>query len=294
MLNIRLGKIVDYAAKNEAVMETAIKEFFDEGNVELPIDYKDQISQLFNEWLTFDFKLPSGLTIIADYYFRNPDNLSQELLTELKQIIETQSYDYFEVENVKAGEWIDVWSLFTGKKYRVYEVSLSISMKGKKGSFYNRIAKINNQYYFVGCNPLVFPMTYTDRSKKFFSTTEGDISLTPKHLLKFLIEKNQKDDPRLSITKHDIKVKRNKLEKKFEKFVAQYGLKILFKKLTDFLYHESYKSNFADFYKDIVKIGIPEKMIFDHLQFFQDLWNYFPHKKLYGKCPAEKFKEFYG
>ena len=293
MLNIRLGKIVDYAAKNEAAMEVAVKEFFDGGNIKLPLKYKDQISQLFNEWLIFDFKLPSGSTIIAEYYLKNPDNLSSKLLAELKQIIETQKYDYFEIEKVKAGRWMDIWSLLTGKRYRVYEVSLSIAMENKKGSFYNRIAKINNKYYFIGSNPLVFPITYTDRSKKLFGKPEGNISLTPKHLLKLLIEKDQQDDPRLSITKHDIKIKRKKLEKKFQKFIAQYGLSISFKQLTDFLYRENYRSNFADFYKDITKIGIPEKMIFDNTQFFQDLWNYFPHKILEGKCQAEKFKEAY-
>jgi hypothetical protein len=294
MLNIRLGRIVDYAGRNEAIMEIAVKEFFDGGNLELPAEYKDQISQLFNEWLIFDFKLPSGLNIITDYYFKNPDNLSQELLKELKQIIETQKYDYFEVEKMRPGIWMEVWGLFSGKRYRVYELSLSIAMENQRGSFHNRIAKINNKYYFVGSNPLVFPITYTDRSRKFYSTAKKDISLSPKHLLKLLIEKSQTNDRRLSITKHDIKVKRKKLEKKFKKFVNKYGLEISFKKLTESVYHESYESNFADFYKDIMKIGIPEKMIFEQLQFFQDLWNYFPHKKLGGKCPAEKFKEAYG
>ncbi len=30
------------------------------------------------------------------------------------------------------------------------------------------------------------------------------------------------------------------------------------------------------------------------LELVNDAWNYFPHKKLNNKCPAEKFKETYG
>lgn len=294
MLNIKLGKIIDYAVKNEKIMEVAVPEFFDSGKSNYSIENEGQVCQLFNEWLIFNFKLPSGLTVINEYYFKNPDNLTPELLLELKQIIETQLYDYFEIEKVKAGQWMDILSLFTGKKYRVYEVMFSIEMEGKKGSFYNRIAKINDKYYFIGGNPLVFSITFTDRSRRFYQTTKNDVLITPKNLLKLIEEKNQKVDPRLSITKHDIKIKRNELAKKFENFVNQYGLVIKFERLTDFLYHESYKSNYADFYTDIIKIGIPEKMIINNSQFFQDLWNYFPHKKLSDKCPAEKFKEVYG
>lgn len=51
---------------------------------------------------------------------------------------------------------------------------------------------------------------------------------------------------------------------------------------------------FADFYKDLTSIGITEKMIVENTKFFQDFWNYFPHKILGGKCPAEKYKDVYG
>lgn len=294
MLNVRLGRVVDCAAKNESMMEAAVQEFFDGTGIDLPVEYQDQISQLFNEWLVFDFKPASGPAIISQYYFRNPDNLPKELLEELKQIIETQTYDFFEVIKTNPGQWMDVWGLFTGKKYRVSEISLSAEMANLPGSFCNRVAQISNSYFFVGGNPLVFPITYTDRAKKLFGTAKGNIPLTPKYLLKYLIEKSQTTDTRLSITKHDIKVKRKRLKAKFDKLVVRYGLQIDFDRLVDFVYLESYRSHYADFYKDIAKIGVSEDMILENIKFFQDLWNYFPHKKLNGKCPAEKFKQAYG
>lgn len=46
--------------------------------------------------------------------------------------------------------------------------------------------------------------------------------------------------------------------------------------------------------EDIIAIGVPEHMIADNLSFFQNLWNFFPHKKLNGACPAERYHKAYG
>lgn len=294
MLKVKISKIINYAGRNEEIIQLALKEFFDDRQVDLPETFKEQINSLFNEWLIYDFKPPSGMTILKDYYLKNPDNLSVELLTELKQIIETQIYDLFEIDKVKPGQWLEVWGLFTGKKYRVYEITLSTNLNNQRGGFYNRVAKIDGKYYFIGSNPLLFPITHTDRSRKFYRSATNKSLLSPKNVIEILIKQEENKNSSLHVSKHDIEIKRQKLEKKFNKLIVKYHLKTSFKQLVEFVYNETYTSHFADFYKDITCVGIPEQMIVNNLQFFQDLWNYFPHKKLNNKCPAEKYREVYG
>jgi len=54
---------------------------------------------------------------------------------------------------------------------------------------------------------------------------------------------------------------------------------------------ENYHHNEADFYTDLIKMGMPERVIFKHYQLFGDIWNYFPHKRLKGKSPVELFRD---
>lgn len=295
MLNFRIGKIVAYIEQAGIDLEKAAKEFFGDYEIYPDMPGFEQISSLFNEWLVFDYKLTGSTTISSDYYLKDPDKLSPDLMNELKQIVETQTYDLFEVEDVNPGKSMDVWGMFSGKKYRVLEKSLSSSMQGRKGSFYNRVARVNGSFYFIGSHPFFFPITYTDRSRTFFSQLK-DEPITPKHILPLIIKKESRRrlDLSTSLTKKNIKAKRKKLEKKFKKLSLIYELTIPFQKLTDFVYQESYKDHFGDFYKDIAEVGLPERMIVDNLKFFQDIWNFFPHKKLGGRCPGEKFKEIYG
>ena len=295
MLKVQLGKIIKYVTVDERIMKQAFLEFFGNRPVPFPPESKEIIFSLFNEWLTYDFKLPSGASVITEYYLKNQDNLSEELLDELKQIISTQMYDYFEIEKTNPGKWVEVWGLFSGKKYKVTEITFSMQIGKQKGSFYNRVAIVNNEYYFVGSNSFILPTTHTDRSRKYFNSLKYKEKLSPKVPFETLLnQNNQKTDPRLSITDNSIKMKRKSLEKEFQKLKVKYNLKIDFQALVDFVYNESYKDHYADFHKDILTIGMPEEMMFDNLEFFQDLWNYFPHKKLKGKSPADKVIEVYG
>lgn len=186
MLNFRLGKIVAYIINSGADIEKAAHEFFSDVEIQEHMLNMEQISSLFNEWIIFDYKLSTGTTISADYYLKNPDNLPKDIMKELKQIIETQTYGMFELEDIMPGEYVIVYSLFGGKKYKVIEKTFSQEVVGHKGSFYNRIAKVNGNYYFVGSNPVFLPITHTDRSKRFYLETDKT-PLSPKDALKLLI-----------------------------------------------------------------------------------------------------------
>ena len=135
-------------------------------------------------------------------------------------------------------------------------------------------------------------MTYTDRSRKIFKS-ENKETISAKLTLPFLLPPKGKQQ-KIIVTKKEIKNKRKKLQKNYEKLKEKYGISTSFDKLKDFLFNENYSSHFADFYTDIEVIGIKRDMVIENTQFFQDFWNYFPHKKLDGKCPADRYREAYG
>lgn len=291
-MNFKLGKVVSYIERSGVNIEKVAGEFFGKNEIYPGMPAFENVSSFFNEWLIFDYKLPSGTTIISDYYFKNPDKLPDNIMDELKQIIETSIYDLFEVERAEPGVSVTVWGLFTGKRYKVFEISLSLSLRGQKGCFFNRIAKVDGNYYFIGSNPAFLPVTHTDRSRKIFKS-ENKETISPKLALKFLLPPKGKPQ-NIIVTKKEIKNKRKKLQKHFEKLKEKYRISTTFDRLKNFLFNENYKYHFADFYTDIKSIGITEEMVVENTRFFQDFWNYFPHKKLNGKCPADRYREVYG
>lgn len=291
-MNFKLGSVVSYIKRSGANIEKAAGEFFGENEIYPGMPAFENISTLFNEWLIFDYKLQSGSTIISDYYFKNPDKLPDNLMYELKQIIESFIYDLFEVEKVEPGVSVTVWGLFTGKRYHVLEISLSLSLGERRGCFFNRIAKVDGNYYFIGSNPALLPVTHTNRSRKIFKS-ENKETISPKLALTFFLPPKGKPQ-KIVVTKKEIKNKRKKLQKHFEKLKEKYGISTTFARLKNFLFNENYQDHFADFYTDIRSIGITEEMIVENTQFFQDFWNYFPHNKLNGKCPADRYREAYG
>lgn len=291
-MNFKLGKVISYIGRSGVNLEKAAEEFFGKNEIYPGMPDFEQISSLFNEWLIFDYKLSSGSTIISDYYFKNPDRLPDNLMDELKQIIETSIYDLFEVEKSDPGVSLFVWGLFTGKRYKVLEKSLSLSLGDRRGCFYNRIAKVNGNYYFIGSNPAFLPVTHTDRSRKVFKS-ENKETISPKLALTFFLPSKSKPQ-KIIVTKKEIKNKRKKLQKQFEKLKEKYRISTTFDQLKDFLFNENYQDHFADFYTDISAIGITKEMVVENTQFFQDFWNYFPHKMLDSKCPADKYRESYG
>lgn len=295
MLMVHFGKAIDWiVGNNPDTVQRAAGEFFGSVHGSLPAESTEQINSLFNEWLIFDFYDAAGRSIIKEYYLINPDELSVELLDELRQIIETQFYGYFEVQKIKSEEWVEVWDIFSGKSYRVAEKSLSRSLNDPRVSFFNRLAKVNGIYYFIGSNPIVFPMYYTERAKKDFSSGGPAPKLSPKNLFKILINKAKEKSPAGLYSDEAIESKRAELKKQFTKLIGKYKVTAVFKDLVGFINNESYTSHFADSWLDIQKTGVTEEMVFGETKFFQDLWNYFPHKKLSGISPAEKVREYYG
>lgn len=296
MLKFNFGWIIEYAYSEDERAYEALKEFFGDdlpGREDL---MDEQVNALFNEWLIFDFKLPNKMTIAAEYFLQNPDRLEELLLDQLEEILKTQFYDLLEITEAEKGKWIKLYSFAKKKTFKIWDKTAS-SYPFQKASLLARIGKAGNRWYFVGSDPLRLPFYSTDRLKKLMgrSLDGGGSFFTVKGAVEMLRRKKspgQSSGPRI-YTKKEIKNKRKKLEKKFNQLTQKHDFQFDFRKVIKFIYEENYQSNHADMLLDLVKLGIPEKVVFNSVRLFQDVWNFFPHRKLKGKCPAEMYQEAY-
>ena len=190
MLQVKLSKVIRYATQHEFMVRKAIVEFFGITPIDQHMENIEAISGLFNEWLIFDFKMPSGTTFIVDYYFKNPESLPKEQLEELRQIIETQQFEMLELQSIKRGKCLKVYGLHSGKNYTIYEHSGSLAAPGK-GMFWGRIARVHGKHILVGSNPMFFPTIATPRSKKFYLDNKPD-HFSPKDVLPLVLPQRAK------------------------------------------------------------------------------------------------------
>lgn len=291
MLKVKFSKITNYAAKDERIYRKAWEDFFQDADVYPQMEGFDDLVALFNEWFIFDFKLDSGTTPVIEYFLKNPDNLSQEAMAEFSQIVKTQHFEMLELVDLKRGEWMKAYGMFGGKTYKIYEVSGSLTCPDY-GTFWGRLAKIDNRWQLVGSNPLFLPTISTPRLKKVFLKDKKKPS--PQDVLRFFLsDKKEPEHEWVNLTTKQIKNKRKKLEKQFNKLAQINNLKTAFKEIVDFVYEENYKTNFADFFNDLTKLKIPQELVIKRAELFNDVWNFFPHKTLKGKCPAEVYQERY-
>lgn len=292
MLKVKLSKVISYAKSDPEIFRRAWREFIGEEEVYEGMENFDKITALFNEWYIFDFRQKSGMNFITEYFLKNPDNLSQELLGGLKQIIETQRFEALEIVKLKRGEWLKAYGLYSGKVYQIYDHLGSLSAPDQ-GTLFGRVAKIDDHWQLVGSDSVFLSWTNTPRAKKAY--LKSGIKLTAREVLVFWLPQKKSEDLEFSMrmTPKGLLDKRKELEKRFNELAGKNKLKVVFKDVLDFIYKENYQTNFCDFFVDLEKIGIPHQVIIEEMPFFNDLWNFFPHKLLKGKCPAEIYQRTY-
>ncbi len=290
MLKIRLSKIIAYAYRNPNLMKRAVSEFFDDKYIDQNSPDFAQITLLFNEWLIFDFRIDASRNWLTEYYLKNPDLLAENQLAELEQVIKTQTFQMFEVES-RRGQYVTVYGLYSGDTYKVFDKALSSNFPGK-GSFWNRAAMVDGRWIFVGSDPVFFPITNTPRARKIFLKENGADEFTAKIALNLLMTKRKEKTPFEDLPKNpqELEKSRKKIQKRYSLLASRYGFTPTFDEVVDFVFVENYNHNEADFYTDLIKMGIPEKPFFKHYQLFGDIWNYFPHKRLKEKSPVELFE----
>lgn len=286
-MNFKMGQIVSYAySKGESLILPAIEEFFGEKATEVAEAENKKVGELFSEWLIFDFKMPGGISVATEYFLKNPSNLNQKLMRELEQILSTQFYDLLEIMEINRGQWIKLYSFTKGKIIKVWDRMGSLTVM-EEGAMTGRVAKIGGRWCLIGGDGIIIPRSTTPRHKRLLQQMKGGFRFTPKDTLKILLRDEPVNEPREAYSQKIIRAKRKKLETKFKTLSKKHAIEIGFKKVIEFVYQENYQTDFADMFKNLMKLGIPETVVMEQVKFFQDVWNFFPHKKLKGKCPME-------
>jgi hypothetical protein len=254
-----------------------------------PSELKTEWEELFLEWLIFDYKQTGRMTFLTEYVLKNPDKLEKQVISQFEQIVKTHFYSMFEIQEIKKGEWFILEDIFSGKTYQVYEKKGTLIIKGK-GAIPGRIAEVNGCWYLVGANPIHFPVAYTDKFKENVKKMKIK-NYSPRDTVELLIAHEsgeQRSPPRL--TKKQIKNKRKKLKKIYEKNVSKYGLGLSFEKLIEEVYKED-RVSVLDFFRNLIKKGLTEEFFLEKMKVLEDIWNYFPHKCLNDLSPIEAYNK---
>lgn len=178
ILSFRLGKIVDYAFRKSEDPHELWRIFWrtDEPDEEL----RHKVTPLFSEWLIFEYKQKTGTTFIGEYYLKNPDNLNPKQLDQLRQVIQTETFELLEIEKVsRRYGWVIGYALFTGKRYMVYD--FSFSHEARVGDVtWARLALDQGKYFTCGSDPFVYQIKFSASLKKHFLKMgkRGKFSLT--------------------------------------------------------------------------------------------------------------------
>lgn len=287
MLNFKLSQITKFADTTyPQEVDNAFDEFFADIDLEtLSQDVIESTSPLFSEWLMFEYRLPSGRTMVLEYFARNSQNLTPVAYSELEQIIKSQRFDLLQITDWKPDHWVNATGIYSGIDYTIKDISLSRNLSSK-GCIYGRLAQVNGDWIMIGSNPLFLSMEYTLRAQKMMRQAQKSISA--KEILPLYLPPKQSQNK--SLSNKQIQVKRKSVSLKYQSLVIKHKLKCNFDKLISFVYTENYQTNFADWFSDLnIKLKIPQKVFMTNLDLFQDCWNFFPHKNLDGKAPIELY-----
>lgn len=293
ILRVKLGKIVNYAHNRVGDMDALWKKFLGDEKLWLKNkNIKENVAPLFNEWLIFEFT-QEDLTFVSEYYLKNPDGLTEDILEELKQVIQTEKLELLEVENVNVKQsWIEAYALFSGKIYKIYDESLSSSIKTGY-TIWGRVAKLNGKYLLCGADSGIVQIKFAEGARKMFLEIgkRGTFSMTDVVSMFYGKKESEPLSSNLPKTKKEIKKQQKKLKNKYQKLTKKYGFKIDFEGIINFIYNERYSvsNRDSDYYNDVIKLmGVDENFMEKHFHILADLWNYFPHKNLDNESPAEK------
>jgi len=284
-VNFPFKNIVKFALKEEPIVDRALEEFL--GGTLPPKGEEEETFSLFTEWLIFNFCTQRTLSFLNEYILVNPDSLESPALSEFKEIAETQWYGGFEILKVKRGEFLELEHLFSGRKIRVFD-RLGSKNAPPEGTILCRVAKVGGQYYLVGGDPFFLPLTHTQRMKKMMREKQEDFCSSPKESLQLLLSKKE---PSKSYNQREILKKRSELKKEYLILFKKYSFLPPFADLIGRIYLEKRTESFLDIIETLFKSEEAKEFIINNNRLLQDVWNFFPHKILRGKCPTELFQK---
>ena len=290
-----IEKLISYYTEREKFsteIKRAADEFFDVKNGVLIA--VDEISgPYFNEWLVFDFRLSNGMSLLADYYDRNPQKRPLYEMQEYKDLQDNVS-GLFEVEKVDKGKGLEILVLHTRKKYYVKEYSATFELE-KRDLFFSRIGRIGDHWELVGAPPFVLGTTFDKNIKNSFFDPEKIYS--PKDALEWKLSiinnVDKKEDNFIASMSLDVEQTIEKLDEQ----LLELGLikMVNAKQIQVWIATLDFKRTHPT--KVIIALilgllnGKIEEEFFDMTATITELANNSPHFSLGGKTPQEKSQE---
>ena len=283
MASKRISRLWSYyrnSPKFDDEIARALQEFFAE------ISFSEELDPFFNEWLTFDFKLSSGLTLLEDYYSRNPHKVPLYELQIYKNL-QDNVYGVLEVLRVDIDKGLELLVLNTGEKYYVQERQATFFLE-KGDLFFNRIIKIDDHFELIGAEGFKIEANLESGLRKLLKDPKSKID--PKLAASMLAgyAKNERKEFNLDYSLERIDELLEKLG-----ISEMINSSLVYKWLSDFDFNNEYNSfAVANIILSLIEHGAKKLPVENELlALISDIANNTSNKKLGGKSPFEKLKE---
>jgi hypothetical protein len=284
------------SGKYNKEMERAEREFFDvkEGNVVFAIDETSQ--PFFLEWLTFDFIMNNGKTLLLDFYDSNPYDLPLSELKKYKDMAEENEYGPFEVLEVYKGKGLKIRHLNSGNVYHVREVNATYELKPNMVTF-TRVGKVEEHYELVGANGFAWDIRMTEDFRKFLS--EAQDKITPKKALSLYKGKGSESKDDSAHNTESLPENLEEARKELETAIQHSSLKGLVGAATieqwivDEVEKDKYRaaSNVVNMVQGLFSDHTGREEVQLVIQAIMNLNNMLPRSDLNGKSPMEAKEE---
>ena len=290
-----IHKLLDYFFQSHSdEMIFAMRDFFEDDSIgpggKLNIQ-NDQEEGLFMEWITFDYRFRDGRSLLENFISENPLNMAKKEL-QVYEDLQMNKYGFFEIQDIKIDEYLELESLQSGKIYKVLEKRGTRNAK-LKTTFLCRVGKVGDHWELVGSDPVGFPVYFTARVKKIMR--EGKEKYSPKDARRFLIEKSDKPsefEKSLQMKGDELIKKQNEIKILLEQQLKKSKSVASVDDILKIIYKEKNKDDLSKILSlfDNGKTALTQKL----MDLISSAWNHFPHRSLGGKSPAEKAKDVYG
>jgi len=278
-------------------IKRAKNEFFEIEEGAHLIAADEKMMPFFMEWLTFDFRLKSGESLLEHYYYNNPKKLALYDLQIYKDLQENV-YGILEAKKIDLDKGMKVLVTNTGEQYYVHERSATHGLK-VGNLFFARVGRVGDHYELVGSDSFIFNVRINDKLRKSFKTKE---KLTPKLAAayygggnddriqspdKLYAEMRGSENEELDIL--EIKAEFNQLLKNLDAYRL-----INVDLVQEWLLAGRFRNNshsLVDIVFSLSKKGPSKEQLSEILRLTMQLLNYSPQKKLKGKSPNEILQE---
>lgn len=177
--SLNYAEVLDYfiasdMAKSKKLAAKASKEFVAQIGMAPRKLGEEKTQAMFLEYFLFDYEIAPNMTVAKSYAENPPKDADPALVSELKQVVDTQFCAIFWVDGV--APLLNVTTLEeaeTGERYAINNEGLAHSVvPGAKGAIGTRVCKIDGQWYMPGDPVFYFLVEPTQQLKDSLHLTE--------------------------------------------------------------------------------------------------------------------------